>query len=79
MCNFSLSECIRVIDKDWKNLKNVTDKADSAKKDRIQSALDISNIDTSKYHCKHFNPFCLKLLISHSKFSRTRKFTLRYQ
>ena len=59
----------------------------------VQSILDISNFDISRYHPVgkkvvlietfpyfyfHFNSFYLKLLISQSKFSGTRKFTLRY-
>ena len=58
----------------------------------IHSTLDISNTDISKYRLIskniewtrfllliNFNSGYLKLLISQSKFSGTRKFTLRYQ
>ena len=31
------------------------------------------------YFSSHLNSYCPKLLVSHSKFSGTRKFTLRYQ
>ena len=57
-----------------------------------KSALAISITDISKYPLisenivwtnflffLHFNSFHLKLLVSQSKFSGTRKFTLRYQ
>ena len=53
----------------------------------VQSVLDISNFDISKTIVKtdsfffhlHLNSCYFKLLIYQSKFSGTRKFTLRYQ
>ena len=62
----------------------------SKKGKKVQSNLDCSNTDVSKYHKSknivwthslfylHSNSCSLKLLISQSKFSGTRKFTLRY-
>ena len=62
-----------------------------AKRNGIQLTLFISNIYLSKYLSRHIKnkvwinfPFCVltvhpKLLIFQSKFSGTRKFTLKYQ
>ena len=63
-----------------------------AKTIRVQSSLDISNTDISKFPLKsknvvltifyfqlNFKFMYVTLLISHSKFSGTRKFTVRYQ
>ena len=46
-----------------------------------QSIPDIKeySLDTVHTFCLHLNSCCIKLLLSQSKFSGTRKFTLRYQ